>query len=147
MIIALLAATVFAGDWTPTETEHTVMRALSVRDPEPLCADVEALSETPVTTLRSMVENVEMPPWVGMRAATCLASRHASDVEDDLVDWVTDPAKKGLALVALGQLDKMPLPVATEVAQRAIVGSNPEMFRERVGRSSQPELRALVETP
>jgi hypothetical protein len=126
----------------PADPREAMRTALSVRDPEPHCADVEALSPTPVPDLLAMTE-VELPPAVSIRAAGCLVEGHAAEVRADLVRWVTTPETRGLAILALDSLDKMPKDVAIEVATAALGGPLASDAKTRIARSTDPDIRAL----
>lgn len=128
----------------PTDAGYAVYRALSVRDPEPACAEVEALSPTPVETLLEVVERAQQPPWAGMRAANCLVQGHAEAVQGELAAWVADPEARGLALLVLDQLDSLPEPLALDLATRALAGPHAADAAERVARSTRPAVQALV---
>ena len=129
----------------PDAAAEAVYRALSIRDPAPTCESIEALTETPVETLLFVVDNAQQPPWAGMRAAECLISRHAVAAQASLTAWVSSPETKGLAILALNQLDTMPLEVSLTVARAALVGPDVESARTRIGRSTIPEIKALAE--
>lgn len=127
----------------PPEAQ-SVYRALSVRDPEPDCATVEALSPTPLATLLLVIQHAEQPPWVGIRAATCVLDRHAQLASPALLDWVEGPRTRGLALLVLDRLDRLPEPLALDLAAAALKGPHAADAAERVARSSKAELRALL---
>ena len=129
----------------PDAAAEAVYRALSVRDPAPSCESVEALTETPLETLLFVVDNAQQPPWAGMRAAECLTTRHAEAAEASITAWVSSSETKGLAILALNQLDTMPLPVALNVARAALAGPEADSARSRIERSSVAEIKALVE--
>lgn len=140
----LLAASVAsAQESTP---DDLVYRALSVRHAAPSCAEVEALTPTPIPTLLRMVDEAHQPPWVGMRAADCLVLRHHESIGDRLDQWVVDPELRGLGLLVINRLDALPLALAQSLASRALAqGPDPEQTRERLGRLSTPELKRLAE--
>lgn len=129
----------------PDAAAEAVYRALSIRDPAPTCESVEALTETPVETLLFVVDNAQQPPWAGMRAAECITSRHAVEAQESIKAWVSSSETKGLAILALNQLDAMPLEVALTVARTALEGPDAESARTRIGRSTVPEIKALAE--
>ncbi len=129
----------------PDAAAEAVYRALSIRDPAPTCESVEALTETPVETLLFVVDNAQQPPWAGMRAAECITSRHAVEAQESIKAWVSSSETKGLAILALNQLDAMPLEVALTVARTALEGPDAESARTRINRSSVPEIKALAE--
>lgn len=120
-----------------------VMRALSSRDPVS-CEAVEALTPTPKETLLEVVETVTMPPWAPMRAADCLVRGRPLEIVDRMEVWVTDPELLGLGRLVLGQIDTMPVEAAVPVARKALVGSDPELARSRVGAATSTELKSLV---
>lgn len=132
---------VVALAWEPNAEENAMYKALSARDPHPSCASVEALSANPVETLNSLVENVEMPPWVPMRAATCLVQRHSEAIEPEMLQWVADPDKKGLALLVFRRLDHLPQEVEARVVARAQKGPFKAELNEHLLDGSQPSDR------
>ncbi len=128
-----------------TESQGALYRALSPRDGAPPCAEVEALSPTPVDDLVWLTEHATSPPWVGTRAATCLIAGHSDEVADLLRTWVTDPASFGFGLLVLGNLDLLSSDLAVELAGLALSdGPDPEAAMERIATSSHPEVRALL---
>lgn len=130
----------------PDDALQKVFRALSVRHSAPSCADVEALTPTPVKTLLSLVEEVESPPWVPMRAAECLTRRHHAEIAPQLDRWVTEAELRGLGLLVVGLLDELPEETGRTLATRALKdGPDPERVRARLLRSERPSLRALAE--
>ena len=146
---ALLATPAMAetpAAWTASPAEQAMVRALSIRDPAPSCETVEALADADVVaSLTAIVDNVSAPPWAGMRAASCLATRHAEAAQATLAGWVVDPGKKGLAILVMNQLDQMPQPVAMDLAGKALAGPLADDARRRVLRAETPEIRALAE--
>jgi len=129
---------------SPTETQDAIYRALSVRDPVPSCDDLAALTDTPVADLQFVVEKASQPPWAGMRAAQCLVTHHADDAKSTIVGWTTSDNTKGLAIIALNGLDRLPLDVALDVAKSALAGPYAEEAQKRVPKAAAPELKALV---
>lgn len=120
-----------------------MIRALSVRDPEPVCADVEAMSPTPVEALSYVVSHVSMPPQAPMRAAGCLVA-HGDAVRDDLLTWVDDPAKQGLGRLLLQRLADLPEPLAAEVVSHASSGELAEVAREAAAADARPAVMQAV---
>ena len=123
---------------------EAIIRALSVRDPVPACADIEALTQTPVPTLVEVVDHATMPPWVGIRAADCLVQNHSAEIEAELLSWVSTPQTKGLAILALNQLDVMPSELAVKVATTAVEGPLAATARPRIARASDETLKAIA---
>lgn len=141
----LATAPAAAGDAQP---DDAVFRALSVRHGAPSCEEVEALTPTPVETLLRLVEEVELPPWVPMRAAECLTTRHAEQIDDHLRRWVVGAETRGLGRLVVDHLDHVPRPLARELALSALrEGPEPELARARITRLRTPELRDLAEVP
>jgi hypothetical protein len=142
-----LPTTVLAapGEWVPSAPEAALIQQLSLRDGSPPCAEMEASLPAPAASLKAVVQNVQMPPWVPMRAAECLLVGHATESKPELLDWVTRPELKGLGLLALGRLDAMPVELATEVATTAIArGPDPASARVRVARAVNPAIAGLA---
>ena len=102
--------------WSPTADELEVYQMLSMRDGTPDCATVEASVQDPVPVLVSVAEHATLPPAVGVRAAHCLTTRHASEAKATLLSWVVDPARRGFAILIaddLGDNLMFPYPVCT----------------------------------
>ncbi len=146
--VALLVAIPASAAPVDEDADQRMFRALSVRHSPPPCAEVEALSPDPIRSLTRLVEEVETPPWVPMRAAQCLALGHARDATDTLKDWVRAPDKRGLMLLLVEVLDKLPRDVALQLGEIAVEsGSDPDAARARIARFEDPELRALAALP
>jgi len=129
----------------PTPAQQAMYDALSLRDGGPVCADVEALSETPVEDLVWLTEYAAVPPWVGTRAATCLIAGHATEVADLLRSWVVDPDLAGFGAIVLNNLGLIPTELAVELATLALTeGPDPEGARERIAQHDDPALQALL---
>ncbi len=134
---------VSAASADPTGLD-AVNHALSMRHPVP-CGELLAHSETPVETLLHVVDHTSMPPWAPMRAAECLMEVHPTEIESRLLRWVTTPELKGLGRLTLGQLDRMPVEVATRVATEALAnGTEPERALQVCHDAERAELRALA---
>lgn len=127
-----------------TDDERRIYRALSVRDPAPECAEVEAGVTEPVPILVRIAEQAEAPPWAPMRAAGCLLRLHGEAAEDTLRDWVVDPGRQGLAELVLSQIDLLPDPVAVEVVRDALHGPYKAQAEEAAAASERPEIRDLL---
>ena len=124
--------------------ELAMIRALSVRDPEPDCAVVEAMVPDPVASLIKVTRDVPQPPWVSLRAASCLVSRHAEEAQDTIRDWVVDEDLRGLATIALQSVDEMPEHVAEDVLRDALAGPFATEAADAAGASERRALRALL---
>ncbi len=127
-----------------SEEALAVYRALSVRDPEPDCADIDTLSPTPLQTLLDVIDRASMPPWVPMRAANCVLQRHGAEAQDTLQGWVADDKARGLAILVFDGIDALPEDVALPVAQAGLAGPWSEDAASRLAGSSRPSIVALV---
>jgi hypothetical protein len=140
MLALLLLAPAQAADGA----FDAVVHALSIKDPPPACEQVEALAPDPVPLLLRVVNEVERPPWVAMRAADCLVTRHAPSIESEMTSWMGDRERKGLGLLALGHLDDMEPALATRIASAAMAGPYRDAASVRIARSRQDSIRALA---
>lgn len=125
------------------ESLSAMIRALSVRDGEPSCAEVEALSPDPVASMRQIVATVQMPPTVPMRAASCLLRGHGAEIEADLLSWVSAPETLGLAQLVAGDIDSLPPDLGKRVAERALAGPLAEKLQPKLAESANAEIKAL----
>ena len=129
--------------FTPTDAQSEMIRRLSMRDGAPPCADVEAGSPDAVADLSAIVQNVELPPTVPMRAAECLIAKgDAAEVE--LSRWMTGSKTKGLAMLLSDRIDALPVPLATRVVAAGLGGPHAEEVRARVAKSTHAELQSLA---
>jgi hypothetical protein len=134
-----------AAAWTPSAAFAPAAHALSARDGNFDCSTIEAMTPDPVGLLRELVDHAVRPPWIAMRAADCLVTRHAEAAAADLDAWVADPERLGLGLLVMSRLDRLPEERATFLAARALEqGPDPVAVRRRLDGSAHPAVRALV---
>lgn len=127
--------------WTPDDGERALVRALSSRDGAPPCEQLEALVSDPSTSLRRIVEHVEMPPWAPMHAAACLIERHAGEHEALLEAWVADPSRKGLARLVFHRMHLLAPAQTRALTERALAGPLAGDARAAMLTSPDPEVR------
>jgi hypothetical protein len=132
-----------ASAFTPTEVQAEMVRRLSLRDGSPPCSDVEAGSADPLQDLQAIVQHVELPPFVPMRAAECVIAK-GDAAEGELTRWMTGADTKGLALLLSDRIDALPAPLATRVVTSGLGGPHADEVRARVVKSTLPEVRTLV---
>jgi hypothetical protein len=132
------------GEWEPSADQQKVYDRLKVKKPEPACKDVETGVSDALGAFRGIVEHVTTPPWVPMRAATCLINGHAKDIEPDALKWVADPEQTGLTTVVLGRLDTLPLAMAKTIATAALAGPHKDLAKTRISRLRTQELKDLA---
>jgi hypothetical protein len=128
----------------PTAEESAMITRLSNKDGAPSCTEVEALAAAPTPALQRIVEGVSRPPTVAMRAADCLIIGHSAEITPVLEAWVVDPSRRGLALLVLDRLDKLPPDVALILAKDAMGGPLQDLAVPRISRSTNPDVKALA---
>jgi len=122
-------------------------RMLSIRDSTPACATLSPISDRLVTDLQWLMDHVEAPPWVGVRAAQCIMQLHGENEIERIKRWVQDPDKKGLVLVVLGEIDELAPLTARTIVEAALIGPHNDLVLPRIEKSIHPEVRALVQVP
>ena len=100
------------------QVDSDLVRSLSPRHGAPVCADLG----TSATALQDVVTHVSMPPWVPMRAASCLIELHHETSEERFLTWVSDPAMKGLGRMLLRRLDTLPEPLSLRIVDAGLKG-------------------------
>ena len=130
----------------PSTTQMALYTAMKVRDPVPACEVLAQMSEDIATDLIWLVDNVQQPPWVGIRAAHCVVRHHADTKTDTIAAWMTDPHKTGLGILTLGLLDELSEATAVRFATAALLGPSAERARQGVVDSIHPAVRALSNT-
>ena len=118
-------------------------RALQARDAAPACDELEALSSEPETALIAVIEHVTMPPYVGIRAATCLIDGASIELTPTLVRWVSDPNTAGLATLVLTEIAALPVEVAHPIAAAALAGPHRETAQRLLTDSTDPHIQQL----
>ena len=125
--------------------EPSLIARLSMRDNNIICSDL------PKDNLRSqlinIVETVERPPWVPMRAATCLTELYPSESLEEMTRWITAPDKKGLAFLMAGNISKLPDDIAQQVAQAGLLGPHAKDVRLRLSKQNDPRILPLLQAP
>ena len=140
MVVLVLLASAHADD----DAFAAMVHALSIKDPPPACEQVEALAPEPVPLLLRVVNEVERPPWVAMRAADCLVTRHAPAIEVEMTSWMGDRDRQGLGLLALNHLDEMEPALATRIASAAMAGPYRDAASTRIAHSDVESVRAIA---
>jgi hypothetical protein len=145
LLPALLLTLSAHAEETDEARRQALRLRMSVRHAAPTCDTIDALTPDPVADLIWLMDHVEQPPWVGMRAAECIIANHAEAETVRLHQWVADPDRKGLMLMILSRLDKLPEPLAHSLAKATLAGPHRELARPRLMRSNHVPVRALVE--
>ncbi len=127
LTVLLLPTLAIAGPWQPSVPAQTVIDALQPRHPLADCASLEQALPSPAEALTEVVEHAELPPWLPLRAATCLAQLPQPPL-DQLRRWALDPATPALAKVTARHLSLLPEPVARELAQSVLEGPHAALF-------------------
>ena len=127
-----------------TEEENMAMtvRQLSVYDGNIVCSNLPKQERQ--STLTYIVENISLPPWAPMRAATCLAKLYPEEAQEDLVRWVESPEMKGLAFLLTKQIKTMPDPVAQRIAVAGLNGPFSAEIRTRLAKLNDSRLKDIL---
>jgi hypothetical protein len=118
----------------PPELNQKLVTALSVRHPAPNCAEAESLSMTPLADLLAVVDQVEMPPWAGMRAAHCIIDGHGVQAEAQLIQWMGKPETAGLAMMVADRLDRLPEGLSERLRKAGRSGQNAARLETRLAK-------------
>ena len=115
---------------------------LSARDNTISCASLSSpqLQED----LTEIVDTVERPPWVPMRAAACLSDLYPEKSKDDLVRWISAHNKKGLAFLIAGKLSKLPDSAAISIAKAGLEGPHARDIRVRLEKQNDARFESLL---
>ena len=141
----MLLTMAMAWAWSPTEADETVYAALSVREQVQACDEVAALVEDPLTSFRAVVEHAQMPPWAGLRAATCIARLYPEEGRADVLAWVGSQQTKGFALSVVGIVDELDEDLAVALAEAAVAGELAAELAPRLASSSRDAVRLVAE--
>jgi hypothetical protein len=114
--------------WPDGSAEKLVYMAFLPRHPTQSCDEVTADLSAPAATLDTVVHGPSLPPWVPMRAATCLVDQHLQDGEKAITGWLEDPKMLGLARLVMRRLADMPAPIAKRLETAALRGPHQSVF-------------------
>lgn len=141
----MLLSMAMAWAWSPTEADETIYAALSVREQDQACDEVATLVDDPLSSFRAVVEHAQMPPWAGLRAATCIARLYPVEGRADVLAWVGSQETKGFALSVVGIVDELDEELAVALAQAAVAGELAADLAPRLASSRLDAVRAVAE--
>jgi len=132
---------------SPTEPaiseRETVKRGLSAYESQG-CPTNERLGFDPGPHFVDLAETVKMPPWVAIRAASCVVRLHSHLGEGHFIQWVSHPGWAGLGRVVLERLDDLPEAMALSVASEALKGDLASHARTQLKESKYVRVRQLL---
>lgn len=124
---------------------QTVTVRLSDRHPSNDCAAlVEGLSD-PRTALRRAVDEVTMPPWVGLISGECLAVKFGAEEEALVTRWLTEADYAGLGRSIIRAIPRVgDEALAVRLGGAALRGPNAELATTELANDARAAVRALV---
>lgn len=145
-LLFLFSTVALAGEPVvkPSPTQNALYAALKGRDEPPTCETLATLSPDLAPDLIWLMKHANQPAWVGVRAAYCVLTEYADEQAEIIDTWVTDPERRGLAILTIGMLDKMPEHHAVRIAEKALNGPLAADARKHLLESGDPKLMALV---
>ena len=129
----------------PSPTQLAVYEALKGREDPPTCETLAKLSDQLPDDLIWLMDHANQPAWVGVRAAYCVLTEYADEKAEQIDTWVTDPERRGLAIMTIGFLDKMPDEHMERLAAKALAGPHAADAKKHLSESGDPKLMKLVE--
>jgi hypothetical protein len=130
---------------TIEEEMQTTLRLLSAYDGNIDCEHLPKKDRQ--STLTYIIDNVSLPPWAPMRAATCLTRLYPEESEEEMIRWVENPKTKGLAFLLTKQMNILPKPVALRVTSAGLKGPFAEDFRARLIKINDVRLIDVLKQP
>ena len=122
-----------------------LVRDLSRRD-ETGCAALERGLVEPVANWLEVIRTVEVPPWVPMRAVTCVIELHPVEIVDSAAIWLSSAQTPGFAILVLERLHLFDEGAARALAESAFEGPHRDMALKRLLASPSPTLKAMAES-
>jgi len=129
----------------PSPTQSAVYAALQGRHDPPTCESLNSASPDLANDLIWLMKHANQPAWVGVRAAYCVLTEYADEKASVIDTWVVDPERRGLAILTIGMLDKMPHAHAERIAAKALAGPHAADARKHLTESGDPKLMNLVD--
>ena len=129
----------------PSSAQMAMYNLLKVREAPPTCSALADLSAQPADDLIWLMDHANQPAWVGVRAAHCVLTQHLDEKATVIDTWVTDPNRRGLAIMTIGMLSKVPKEHGERIAKIALNGPHAADARKRLIEDANPDLLKLVE--
>lgn len=123
-------------------TTKELVTYLSARDSTLSCASLS--SPQLQKDLTEIVDTIERPPWVPMRAAACLIELYPEHSKEDLIRWISAPDKKGLAFLIAGRLSNIPDTTAISIAKAGLKGPHSRDIRVRLEKQDDSRFAPLL---
>lgn len=147
-LLALVVAAAAAPSPEPTTSQQSLYDVLKLRHaPADLCEQLAARTDDLPSDVAFLVEHAAQPAWVAPRAAACLLRKAPEAGVEAARGWMLREDRRGLALVALGELDRLPVVAAVELATLARLGPLGASAVPRIERSSVEAVRAVAALP
>lgn len=133
-----------SGSASDADLQAVTVR-LSDRHPSNDCtALVEGLSDAR-TALRRAVDEVTMPPWVGLISGECLAVKYGAEEEALVTRWLTEADYAGLGRSIIRALPRVAdEALAVRLGQAALRGPNAALATTELANDPRAAVRALV---
>ena len=129
----------------PSPSQTALYDALKARENPPTCETLAKLSPQVADDLIWLMDHAYQPAWVGIRAAYCVLTKHADEKAPEIDTWVTDPERRGLAILTIGFLNKMSDEQMERIAAKALSGPHAADAHKHLSESGDPKLMKLVE--
>ncbi len=147
-LLALVAASAAAPFPAPTPSQQALYDLLKLRHaPADVCEQLAARTDDLPSDVAFLVEHATQPAWVAPRAAACLLRETPAAGLQAARGWMLREDRRGLALVALGELDRLPEAAAVELATLARVGPLGTSALPRIERAESEAVRAVAALP
>ena len=121
------------------DAEQTqLIRQLSHRDGSEPCQKLVTGDDRFRADLLMIVEHVEQPAWVGMRAASCIIELYPSKSVDVLEKWMTSENTMGLAYLLSTKIETLPEVVALRIGKAGVNGPHAQGVIKRIEANDGP---------
>lgn len=144
-LLLLVGALAHAGTWQPTADEAAAIKALSVRHDAPDCAALVAMLPDGAPSLVHIVDHVDSPPWVAIRAADCATRLPAAHA--DVARWLSLADHAGIARVVATVLPELSDEIARPLLAQALAGPHADRVRSTLASDARVQARALLVSP
>lgn len=145
LLLLLVGASAHAGAWQPTADEAAAIKALSVRHGAPGCDALVTMLPDGAPSLVHIVDHVDSPPWVAIRAAHCATRLPAAHA--DVARWLSLADHAGIARVVATVLPELDAEVARSLLVQALAGPHADRVRSALASDDRVQARALLVSP
>ena len=108
------------------------------------CPSANRWGEGLAEQMVQIAQTVQMPPWVGIRAATCVTQAYGDQQKEALARWVSERQWAGLGRAVILELSQVEEALALQLVEMALVGHLEEFAIRHLEQSVHEKVRTRI---